>query len=780
MKNTFQTCMIALLGLFFLPNVSFGQLYEVSFDEKIQKSTLIVEGRVVESRCYRADDETIYTANKIKLTNLLKGDFREEYLTITTWGGELEGELQTWSHLLTLNKGEQGIFFLEPTRVPAIKDADYPASFDVYAASQGFVQFVQNDAKALVGHEPFHIYADIPNDLYGYIEQQTGQKSSPLGDGGDEKRSGIRYHFTDIGFQGNAVTFNIYVNSLEGNKKLYKSGIQLGYNPAFFGSNIATNGNLLLQDAGISQSSTYDLAQSNVTSSKVKIELVPVGNVIGLTEITTTEQLLAKGKITIQNLLADPGITYDIAEMQAMSKFYEGGLQQVFDTVIVDGDWRLFEQFVPSITMFFPDTTIAGINNQLTIIGTGFGNVPSSPLPNPTDRRVLFTRTTQPNSPAGQQWMSPLPADYLLWNDSTIIVNVPSVGFSGGNPVLDFHAGTGKIGVVTPLGTDTSFAQKLYVRGTAFNNAAPNQFGNTRSVRYKFLNRNSEGGYDLYYSQAFAGLNGGQSISAFERALVTWRCATGINFRITLFDSIPAANQQYACRISLGTMPVGVLSSATAITIDSLPDACAGSNGIIRFLQVRKFNMIFNDLYDWHTAADTPVLDWSNTIDLETTALHEIGHAHELGHSNNSHNVMWYLVNQYRRSLTNDDIKVGQDIVFYSAVDTSFKCSSPMASVLGLDCAALPIDNIDNKTIHVKVFPNPVSEFANIVFPEEVVGKKASMKIIDQTGRLIESSDFYISGNFLEIDLSNNTSGIYFLILYIENKNPFVAKILKQ
>lgn len=777
MKNTYYTFVLILLSLLLSPKQVFSQLYEVSLDSRIDQSTLIVEGKVVESKCYRSDDGTIYTANKIEVVGILKGEYRNSDLTITTWGGELDSELQTWTHLLTLNKGEHGIFFLEPTHVPAIKDEDYPESFDVYAASQGFVQFVQNDAKAWIAYDPFHTYSDIPNDLYNYVERKSGQTFTYLNKEKDEKRSGVRYHFTNIDFDGTSVTFHVYANSLIGAKKLYKSGIQIGYNPAFFGSNIATNGNLYLENAGISLSSTYGLTKSNVTSSKVKIELSPVGSLTGLTEIGTSEQLLAKGKITIQNIFADPGITYDLVEMQSMSKFYESGAAQIFDTVIIEGDWtKLLSELAPQILNFTPDTTIVGINDQVSITGTGFGNIT---LP-PVDRKVVFTRVTQPNSPVWHQWMSPLPGDYLQWNDSTIVVNVPSIGTTTGtSPVPDYHAGTGKIGIITPLGTDTVFAKKLYVRGTAFNSAAPNQLGVIGSIRYKFLNRNSDGGYDLYFTSSFTNLNSGQTIDAFKRALVTWRCATGINFRVKPINEIPTSLQQYACRISLGSMPVGVLSSATAITIDSF-DICTNSSGIVRFFQVRKFNMIFNDQYNWHTGTDTPTLNWSNTIDLETTALHELGHAHELGHSNNPHNVMWYLVNQYRRNLTTDEVRVGQDIVFYSAVDTSFKCSSPMASVLGVDCSTLPIQEIEKKTILVKAIPNPVLDFVNVVLPEQVIGEKINIRVIDQVGRIYTETNGDITGNVLEMYLGDYSNGIYFLLIEIENENPLITKIIKQ
>ncbi len=92
-----------------------------------------------------------------------------------------------------------------------------------------------------------------------------------------------------------------------------------------------------------------------------------------------------------------------------------------------------------------------------------------------------------------------------------------------------------------------------------------------------------------------------------------------------------------------------------------------------------------------------------------------------------------------------DHIKFGQDIVFYSAIDTSFKCSSPMASVLGIDCATLPIEDIDSKIIQIKAIPNPVSDFVNILLPKEVFGKQVNIKIVDHMGRMNGSLSIYTS-----------------------------------
>jgi hypothetical protein len=769
MKNTFQFLTLAILSLIFLPNLLFGQLYEVSLDEKIQKSSLIVEGKVIESKCYRADDETIYTAHKIKVSALLKGEYLDEYLTITTWGGEIEGELQTWTHLLTLNKGERGIFFLEPTRVPAIKDMDYPESFDVYAASQGFVQFVQNDAKAWVGHEPFHTYSDIPSDLFAYIGRQTGQKMTLFGDGGDEKRSGIRYHFTDIGFQGNTVTFNIYVNSLIGNKKLYQSGIQLGYNSAFFGSNIASNGNLLMQDAGISLSSTYDLAQSNVTSNKVKIELLPVGSLSGLTEITPSEQLLAKGIITIQNLVADPGITYDIAEMQAMSKFYEGGLQQLFDTVVVEGDWRPFIQLVPTIDSIKPPSRRAGTGDIIIIYGHGFTNT------QPANGRVQFSSADF--GFISSAWVEPLENDYQIWSDTLIYVRVPSVGYSNfGTTVADNnYAGTGKVRV--KIGSMTSNQKDLNVRFCARNLAAQSSLtGKWYRIKDKLRNLNNAGGYDLYYASGFSLLASGAK-TAFEKALLEWKCKTKVNFRLVpSFDSIPAGLQQYACGIRAGDLPPGIPSSMKAVTVLQIDNLCTtGPNDSVITAYYSYFDIYFKigAGVTWRAYEDEAPLDWTNNeLDIQSAALHELGHAHLLQHSNNNNDVMYYLQFKYKRVLEANDLEGGLYIMNLNKPDDG--CSLPMTDG---DCATSSAK--PHQLIVTSIYPNPSSDWVFIDFPEILSSSIQKIQLTDLLGRVI-FEDQEAKANPYLLSLKHLPNGTYSLIIKDKQGNSNTFKVIKQ
>lgn len=762
-----------------LPSLLFGQLYEVPLDERIANAKLVIEGRVVETKCYRADNETIYTANKIKVSALLKGEYRDEYLTVTTWGGEMDGELQTWTHLLTLNKGDRGLFFLEPTRVPAIQDADYPASFDVYAASQGYIQFVQNESKAWVGHDPFHIYDDIPNDIYRYIERQTGQRTSLLGRA--EKRSGIRYRFSDIDLQGNSLTFSIYVNSLFGEKELYQSGLQLSYNTAFSGSNIVNNGNLLVQAAGISLSSVYGLAQSDITSNKVKIELAPVGSPVGLATITASEQLLAKGTITIQNLLANPGITYDIAEMQAMSKFYEDGSQHVFDTVIVEGDWRPSSEAVV-ITSVSPLIVAGGVDEVITITGSGFGASPDGELP-PATKRVLFQPAPESfPPPSATFWAAPIRSttQYVSWADTVIKVRVPSTGRDLNNPahaggVVNASASSQTIAIIDLSTSPPSIIQSpqpIYVKYSAVNQAYTLS-GNEHVAKVKLGNRNGLGGYDLKYNSQFDTLNAGNAKKAFERALVTWKCNTGVNFRIKDTTHVNT------CFINYGTLPTGVTTATRAVTILGEPEDCATSIAD-RFQYLTKWDMYFTNTIIWHSDTTKPTINWTSTFDLETTALHELGHAHLLWHTNNPANVMYGLANQYKRVLTSNDLEGGNYIMGFSTSTTAPPCTSymHMTAVSAQDCTTVGVVDFQSFEDFFLIMPNPASERFTLKAIDNNIKTAIDMvRIYNFTGQLVKT--IFPRGVDSEIWIQDFTPGAYIVVVE-SGRKYFVGKFIKH
>ena len=758
MKWIYQITLLTLIGILAgLPTVK-AQLYEVSLDEKIQNSSLIVEGRVVAQESYKTPEGEVYTANKVAVSALLKGNLRENYVTVTTWGGTIGREIVTWWHMLELQSGDEGIFFLERSNVQGIPKKQFPSpSFEVYASSQGFLKFARNKNETYVASESFHIYTSLENEIYSYIKEKTGQERTLIDVSKEERRTGIRYFFKTDTVSGTTVQFSIFVNSLYDDKQLHKAGASVNYNTDFFGSNIATNGNLQLQTNGISANSVYSLTKSNLTSSKVKIELSTTGSVSSLSTLTTTEQMLAKASLTVENPFVDPNISFDISEMYALSKFWEGGSSYEFDTIVVETDFTL--RVCPDVVSFSPTTASAGTETVITIYGDKFGDATAT-LP-PPGRAVLFTKTTQAGT-VGHQWMMPFDGEYLFWSDDSIKVKVPSIGYDylTGTP-LNNTAGTGIIGVLRD-GCIDSTASSLYVPFSAINEGILNSTGAIVVINRKLTSRNGNGGYDLYYTNAYKGLNGGAAMPAFEKSVVTWRCATGVNWRINEFADIPAAYQNNACKIDYGPMPAGVPAALVAYTeVDSI-SYCGTSSNDVWFAFLKKFSIVFSNTITWSTDTSTAiVLNWIDTLDMQTVATHELGHAHQLFHSNNPANLMFWLANSYKRTLHADDLSGGNHIVHISAVDTIPSCQPAMHRVAAADCndASTGVLNIA-PDVFLQYFPNPTSDYINVIIENNPPSENLEIHLFNSLGQKLRESKLWTGGEVNVIRLDGIPPGL--------------------
>ena len=655
---------------------------------------------------------------------------------------------------------------MEPTRVPATANGAFPPSFDVYSGVQGFLAFVQNDARAWIAYEPFHTYLDIPGEIFEAIHRKTGQSRSEKEGVESVIRSGIRYHFTNIGFNGTSLTFDVYVNSLIGTKKLYKSGIQLGYNPILFGSNIATSGNLSLQDAGISLSSTYDLTQSNVTSNEVKVELVPVGALTGLTTISTTEQLLAKGTINIQSIVANPGITYSVAAMQAMSKFYDGGVAQVFDTVIVEGTWRPGEFCKPKISSFTPDKIATGVGDILTIKGNCFG---------PYIEGLSFIQFTNAVKGLNGTWSDPIVGEYVAWNDTLIRVKVHSVGAGGAvGGTVDHYAGSGKF-IVWNLDflSDTS-ETSLFVRFSAYNAwTSGTQVPAKSAIPSTLVDENALDGMtftvDANLKNDTAGYN------AFIRALNTWKCATKVNFNVD--PAYPNTNGKI-CNVKYGDLPNGTSAVYGRVTNTALGICKYLASGIYIKAYYEAYNLMFNDSTNFYKDI-SPTGIAANQIDLQSVALHELGHCHLLNHVNQVSDVMYAKIDEedVKRTLNSDNVEGGNHIVTISGYTyPGSNCnSSPMlpADISGLGCSSGTDDNVSNLQ-KILLYPNPVSGDLSIEIFGKIFGNRANKaKIVTIYGKILKEVEIPSAEGSFSFPTDCLSSGIY--LIQIEEDNVIVG-----
>ncbi|HWB25138.1 MAG TPA: T9SS type A sorting domain-containing protein [Chitinophagaceae bacterium] len=149
-----------------------AQLYKIELAEKAQASTLVAEGKVIAQKCFWNEAHNmIYTANTVEVYKTFKGNAVSSTIEVLTQGGSVGTRAVEVSDLLTLHKGQTGIFFCYENTA-SIKSPTRQTLYDVYSSDQGFLRYnyASNTASA-----PFASYKDIENNLYSIIENVTGQ-----------------------------------------------------------------------------------------------------------------------------------------------------------------------------------------------------------------------------------------------------------------------------------------------------------------------------------------------------------------------------------------------------------------------------------------------------------------------------------------------------------------------------------------------------------------------------------------------------------------------------
>jgi hypothetical protein len=301
-----------------------------------------------------------------------------------------------------------------------------------------------------------------------------------------------------------------------------------------------------------------------------------------------------------------------------------------------------------TISTLSPTVITAGTKSILTINGTGFG----------ATRGTGFVEFTT----ALGTFAQPFAKDYISWNDNQIRVMVPSrlVGQAADNA-----AASGQVRVTPSAGAVATSAGSITVKYALFN--VPIAAGDTAAVM-NAGNFNTLGGYTLQFNNQFNATFTTEGRETFLRALNKWLCATRFNWTISTTESATRSDLNDGINVItddvLSPLPANVLGRGI-----NYVSAC-GSGNATRAITIGQ-DIVFNNLpggFAWNFGSDAPT---ASEIDFETTALHELGHLHQLAHTKNtSAEVMAATVGAgfSRKNLTQNDIDAGLDVMARSSV----------------------------------------------------------------------------------------------------------------
>ncbi|MEP6465262.1 MAG: T9SS type A sorting domain-containing protein [Parafilimonas sp.] len=149
-----------------------GQLYKIDLDSKINKASLIVEGKITGKTSFWNDDHTvIYTSNKVHIYKLFKGHILSKEIEVITQGGSVGNKCLKVSDVIQFDNGQKGMFFLFENGLKIHSPFTKNILYDVYSSEQGFLRYDEDGQKAFA---PFAKYDNIQQTLYSLIKQRTG------------------------------------------------------------------------------------------------------------------------------------------------------------------------------------------------------------------------------------------------------------------------------------------------------------------------------------------------------------------------------------------------------------------------------------------------------------------------------------------------------------------------------------------------------------------------------------------------------------------------------
>ncbi|MFD1616112.1 T9SS type A sorting domain-containing protein [Gelatiniphilus marinus] len=377
---------------------------------------------------------------------------------------------------------------------------------------------------------------------------------------------------------------------------------------------------------------------------------------------------------------------------------------------------------------FSPSSITAGTQSVLTITGSGFGTTKGK-----VGFRDADTGGTVSQSDSTPKYIDALDSQ-VTWSDTQITVEVPA------------GAGTGDIRVTHDDNSTGVSSAELTITYALINS--------DDGLGTQHFSANNTGNMTWQLNTDFDANTAAKT--AFLRAFETWRCETKINWIIGANTPVSSSEIDGISLVTFDTaanpLPDGLLGRCTYVINTCSPRT-------VRDL-ISEADIVFDNDTPWYFGSDPNGVgfDW----DFESTALHELGHAHQLGHVIDPNAVMHYNFPRglTLRDLSTNDINAATVIQGFNT-GAALCNTTAMSNYTGSCNLSVEEDELYNA---ISLYPNPAKNQFHINKASYVNLQKAV--IYDISGRLISEHDLANASNTKTIKMHAASKGVYFVNIH--------------
>jgi hypothetical protein len=181
----------------------------------------------------------------------------------------------------------------------------------------------------------------------------------------------------------------------------------------------------------------------------------------------------------------------------------------------------------------------------------------------------------------------------------------------------------------------------------------------------------------------------------------------------------------------------------------------------------------------------------NNKYDFYEIVIHELGHAHYLGHVNKDSDIMFYGSTYSPISATNrrhiftspNSIEGGNYIMDRSLAILLDGCENINVSTAYHPsyCGTMSAQDLEKELFDINVYPNPFNSSVTLTFSNSEIlnTNQLDYTITDISGKIIMKSEFK-TGSDYKINLSNLNSGIYLLNITNGSNLKRTMKLIKE